>query len=159
MAFASYNRFHNPLIRDTLCLSLLNSVTSLIAGIIVFAALGHTALVQSVPIDQAATDGNLFTLYRWLRYSCRHSKKCLAFRSFKLDAMAQHPTNKKTFYSEYFLNFAFRFEFVIGYVFDGRVTNAIPTILERLPLPDVYFPWIRYAGMIFFLAKNLNPIL
>lgn len=58
MAFASYNRFHNPLIRDALCLSLLNSVTSLIAGIIVFAALGHTSLVQGVPIDQAATDGN-----------------------------------------------------------------------------------------------------
>lgn len=58
MAFASYNRFHNPLIRDALCLSLLNSLTSLIAGIIVFAALGHTALVQGLPIDQAATDGN-----------------------------------------------------------------------------------------------------
>ena len=58
MAFASYNRFHNPLIRDALCLSMLNSVTSLIAGIIVFAALGHTALVHSLPIDQAATDGN-----------------------------------------------------------------------------------------------------
>ena len=58
MAFASYNRFHNPLIRDALCLSMLNSLTSLIAGIIVFAALGHTALVHSLPIDQAATDGN-----------------------------------------------------------------------------------------------------
>ncbi|XP_046646776.1 sodium- and chloride-dependent betaine transporter-like isoform X1 [Daphnia pulicaria] len=57
MAFASYNRFHNPLIRDALCLSMLNSLTSLIAGIIVFAALGHTAYVQSLPIDQAATDG------------------------------------------------------------------------------------------------------
>jgi len=63
MAFASYNRFHNPLIRDALCLSMLNSLTSLIAGIIVFAALGHTAYVQSLPIDQAATDGNdLWTL-------------------------------------------------------------------------------------------------
>ena len=59
MAFASYNRFHNPLIRDALCLSLLNAVTSLIAGIIVFAALGHTSLVQGVPISQAATDGIL----------------------------------------------------------------------------------------------------
>lgn len=57
MAFASYNRFHNPLIRDALCLSVLNSLTSLIAGIIVFATLGHTALVYNVPIDEAATDG------------------------------------------------------------------------------------------------------
>lgn len=63
MAFGSYNRFHTAFVRDAFCLSALSSVTSLIAGIIVFAAIGHTALVHDLPIDRTATDGNhLFLL-------------------------------------------------------------------------------------------------
>jgi solute carrier family 6 GABA transporter-like protein 6/8/11/12/13 len=86
MAFASYNRFHNPLIRDALCLSLLNSLTSLIAGIIVFAALGHTALVQGLPIDQAATDGKgpLDSPSIMITYSWRHLDRTL-FLAFNWD--------------------------------------------------------------------------
>lgn len=79
MAFASYNRFHNPLIRDALCLSVLNSLTSLIAGIIVFATLGHTALVYNVPIDEAATDGNdLFKSCVTFKLTLMHSWRRLS---------------------------------------------------------------------------------
>lgn len=57
MAFGSYNRFHTPFVRDAFCLSGLNALTSLIAGIIVFAAIGHSASVHNLPINQTATDG------------------------------------------------------------------------------------------------------
>jgi len=57
MAFASYNRFHSPFVRDALCISALNSLTSLVVGIIVFAALGHTAYLYDVPLQSAVTEG------------------------------------------------------------------------------------------------------
>jgi len=62
IAFAADNRFHSPFIRDGLCLSVLNSIISLVAGIIVFAALGHTALVHGMPLHLAASDSILFFL-------------------------------------------------------------------------------------------------
>ena len=64
MAFASYNRFHSPFVRDALCLSALNSLTSLVVGIIVFAALGHTALVYGVPLHNAVSDGITIPIQR-----------------------------------------------------------------------------------------------
>jgi len=57
VAFASYNQFQSPFMRDAFCLSALNSVTSLVAGITVFAAMGHTSLVYQLPIQQSASDG------------------------------------------------------------------------------------------------------
>ena len=57
IAFASYNRFHNPFVSDAFCLSALNSFTSLVTGIIAFAALGHTAVTYNEPIKQTANDG------------------------------------------------------------------------------------------------------
>lgn len=66
IAFASYNRFHSPFIRDGLCLSALNSIISLVAGIIVFAALGHTALVHGMPLRLAASDSITFSYsFHW----------------------------------------------------------------------------------------------
>jgi len=57
VAFASYNQFQSPFLRDAFCLSALNSMTSLVAGIIVFAAMGHSSLVYQLPIQQSAPDG------------------------------------------------------------------------------------------------------
>lgn len=61
-AFASYNRFRSPFVRDALCLSALNSVISLIVGIIVFAALGHTAYLYDAPLHNLVTDGNMIAI-------------------------------------------------------------------------------------------------
>lgn len=41
-----------------------------------------------------------------------------------------------------------RTESVSRYVLYGRFANAIPSILERFPLRHVYFPRIRYSGMM-----------
>lgn len=69
MAFASYNRFHNPFISDAFCLSALNSITSLVTGIVTFAALGHTALVHDqVLIDRRAT-GSLVSSVGYIQAS------------------------------------------------------------------------------------------
>lgn len=74
MAFGSYNQFHTAFVRDAFCLSGLNSVTSLIAGIIVFAAIGHTSFDQGLPIDRAATDGKV------MQCSARFDRRILRCR-------------------------------------------------------------------------------
>ena len=57
IAYSSYNRFHGPFLRDAFCLSALNSFTSLVAGIIAFAALGHISSKYNLKMDEAANDG------------------------------------------------------------------------------------------------------
>ncbi|CAG9585469.1 unnamed protein product [Danaus chrysippus] len=63
--FASYNRFDNNFLHDTLAVSLVNAVTSLIVGIFTFATIGNIAFEQntSVKVVIADSPGLLFVVY------------------------------------------------------------------------------------------------
>ncbi|XP_021181196.2 sodium- and chloride-dependent GABA transporter ine isoform X1 [Helicoverpa armigera] len=63
--FASYNRFDNNFLHDTVAVSLINAITSLIVGIFTFATIGNIAFEQNTPVKDVIADspGLLFVVY------------------------------------------------------------------------------------------------
>jgi SNF family Na+-dependent transporter len=57
MAFSSYNRFDNRLMRDTLIISITDAVTCILAGICVFGTLGNLAYEQGKTVDEVVSSG------------------------------------------------------------------------------------------------------
>lgn len=57
IAYASYNKFNNNIIVDTWAISLINSFTSLLAGMIIFSTLGNIAEEQGKDIDDVVAEG------------------------------------------------------------------------------------------------------
>lgn len=57
IAFSSYNKSSNNIIMDTWAISLTNSFTSLLAGLIVFSTLGNIAKEQGAEIDDVVAQG------------------------------------------------------------------------------------------------------
>lgn len=57
IAFSSYNKFNNNIILDTWAISLTNSFTSLLSGMIVFSTLGNIAFEQSKEMDEVVAEG------------------------------------------------------------------------------------------------------
>ncbi|KAK7082302.1 hypothetical protein SK128_004895 [Halocaridina rubra] len=57
IAFSSYNKFSNNIVLDTWAISLTNSFTSLLSGMIVFSTLGNIALEQSKDMDEVVAEG------------------------------------------------------------------------------------------------------
>lgn len=51
-ALGSYNEFHNNFIKDCLLISVVNSCTSIYAGLAVFSVLGFMANEQGVSVDK-----------------------------------------------------------------------------------------------------------
>ncbi|XP_022094677.1 sodium- and chloride-dependent neutral and basic amino acid transporter B(0+)-like [Acanthaster planci] len=54
---ASYNKFHNNTLRDTLIVTIMNSVTSILAGFVIFSILGYMAHVQGKDVSEVARPG------------------------------------------------------------------------------------------------------
>ena len=57
IAFSSYNKFRGPVLRDTLIVTLVDAVISLMCGCAVFAVLGNLAHEQGKQVDQVVADG------------------------------------------------------------------------------------------------------
>ncbi|KAK1160132.1 sodium- and chloride-dependent GABA transporter 1-like isoform X1 [Acipenser oxyrinchus oxyrinchus] len=57
ISMASYNKFYNNILRDTLIVALTNSATSIFAGLVIFSAIGYMAHIHHLPVDNIATDG------------------------------------------------------------------------------------------------------
>lgn len=57
MAFASYNKFHNNVYKDALLTSMINCVTSFLAGFVIFSVLGYMSLRSGQDIDKVAAQG------------------------------------------------------------------------------------------------------
>lgn len=62
ISFASYNKYNNNFLHDTLAVSFVNAITSLLVGIFAFATLGNIALEQSTSVEDVISDG----LYIWV---------------------------------------------------------------------------------------------
>nr|QQY02452.1 sodium- and chloride-dependent taurine transporter [Cryptocotyle lingua] len=56
-AFGSYNRYHHNSVRDCIAFAIINTFTSLLAGLVIFATLGHMSTVANVSIDKVAESG------------------------------------------------------------------------------------------------------
>lgn len=61
ISFASYNRYNNNILHDTLAVSFVNAVTSLLVGIFAFAVIGNIATEQNTSIEAVISDGK--TIY------------------------------------------------------------------------------------------------
>uniref|UniRef100_A0A8C1DRP9 Transporter n=1 Tax=Cyprinus carpio carpio TaxID=630221 RepID=A0A8C1DRP9_CYPCA len=57
ISMASYNKFNNNILRDTFIVCLANSATSIVAGFVIFSAIGYMAHIHNLPVDDIATDG------------------------------------------------------------------------------------------------------
>jgi len=57
MAFASYNKYHNNVYRDALLTSMINCVTSFLAGFVIFSVLGYMSLRSGKDIGKVAVQG------------------------------------------------------------------------------------------------------
>lgn len=62
ISFASYNKYNNNFLHDTLAVSFVNAITSLLVGIFAFATLGNIALEQSTSVEDVISDGALMLL-------------------------------------------------------------------------------------------------
>lgn len=70
ISFASYNKFNNNILHDTLAVSCVNALTSLLVGIFSFAIIGNIATEQNTSIERVISDGEYkncrFLLY-WFK--------------------------------------------------------------------------------------------
>ncbi|XP_047463153.1 sodium- and chloride-dependent GABA transporter ine [Mugil cephalus] len=57
LAMSSYNSFNNNILKDTLTISIINSVTSILAGFVIFSAFGYMSHLQGIPVSDLAVDG------------------------------------------------------------------------------------------------------
>lgn len=57
ISFASYNKFSNNILHDTLAVSSVNALTSLLVGIFSFAIIGNIATEQNTSIESVIADG------------------------------------------------------------------------------------------------------
>uniref|UniRef100_A0A3Q2W5G6 Transporter n=1 Tax=Haplochromis burtoni TaxID=8153 RepID=A0A3Q2W5G6_HAPBU len=57
MAMSSYNDFNNNILKDTLSISIINSITSILAGFVIFSAFGYMSYLQGIPVSDLAVDG------------------------------------------------------------------------------------------------------
>ncbi|XP_042277230.1 sodium- and chloride-dependent GABA transporter ine isoform X2 [Thunnus albacares] len=57
ISMASYNKFNNNIIRDALIVSFTNSFTSILAGFVIFSAIGYMSHIHNLPVENISTGG------------------------------------------------------------------------------------------------------
>ncbi|CAK8671892.1 unnamed protein product [Clavelina lepadiformis] len=57
LTFASYNKFNNNILRDTLIVSIGNCATSVFAGFVIFSVIGHMAFRLNLKVDEVIDQG------------------------------------------------------------------------------------------------------
>ena len=57
IVFSSYNQFRGPVLRDTLIVTFVDAVVSIVCGVAVFSVLGNLAHEQGKPVSEVVTEG------------------------------------------------------------------------------------------------------
>lgn len=57
ISFASYNKYNNQIMYDTITVSCINGITSLLVAVFAFATIGNIAWDQQEAIENVITDG------------------------------------------------------------------------------------------------------
>lgn len=61
ISFASYNKYNNNFLHDTLAVSFVNAITSVLVGIFAFATIGNIAEEQHTKVENVVKDGKTYT--------------------------------------------------------------------------------------------------
>ena len=61
IAFASYNKFHGPILRDTLIVVIIDAVTCMLCGLAVFSTLGERFYIFCSACQHSEDNFQLFT--------------------------------------------------------------------------------------------------
>lgn len=59
ISFASYNKYNNNFLHDTLAVSFVNAITSVLVGIFAFATIGNIAEEQHTDVEHVVGDGTI----------------------------------------------------------------------------------------------------
>ncbi|CAN9501613.1 unnamed protein product [Ophioblennius macclurei] len=57
LAMSSYNSFNNNVLKDTLTIAIINSLTSILAGFVIFSAFGYMSHLQGILVKDLSVDG------------------------------------------------------------------------------------------------------
>lgn len=68
ISFASYNKYNNQILHDTITVSSVNAITSLLVAVFTFATIGTIAYDQQETIEKVIADGKVATYSYEERY-------------------------------------------------------------------------------------------
>lgn len=90
ISFASYNKYNNSILHDTIAVWLVNGITSLIVGIFAFATIGNIATEQGTSIEDVIDDGPglIFVVYPQTMAKMPSSQLWAVFFFFMLICLA-----------------------------------------------------------------------
>lgn len=57
VALGSYNKFHHNSYRDVVLFTIINTLTSILSGFVIFSVLGYMSHIQNVRIEDVAEEG------------------------------------------------------------------------------------------------------
>jgi solute carrier family 6 GABA transporter-like protein 6/8/11/12/13 len=60
VALGSYNKFHHNSYRDVVLFTVVNTLTSILSGFVIFSVLGYMSYIQNVRIEDVAEEGLKF---------------------------------------------------------------------------------------------------
>lgn len=95
ISFASYNKYNNNILHDTIAVWLVNGITSLIVGIFAFATIGNIATEQGTSIEDVIDDGPglIFVVYPQTMAKMPTSQLWAVFFFFMLICLALNSQN------------------------------------------------------------------
>ncbi|XP_030746913.1 sodium- and chloride-dependent GABA transporter ine-like [Sitophilus oryzae] len=90
ISFASYNKYNNSILHDTIAVWLVNGITSLLVGIFAFATIGNIATEQGTSIEDVIDDGPglIFVVYPQTMAKMPSSQLWAVFFFFMLICLA-----------------------------------------------------------------------
>ncbi|KAF7278749.1 hypothetical protein GWI33_008054 [Rhynchophorus ferrugineus] len=90
ISFASYNKYNNSILHDTIAVWLVNGITSLMVGIFAFATIGNIATEQGTSIEDVIDDGPglIFVVYPQTMAKMPSSQLWAVFFFFMLICLA-----------------------------------------------------------------------
>ncbi|CAH1969342.1 unnamed protein product [Acanthoscelides obtectus] len=95
ICFASYNKYNNNILQDTIAVWLVNGITSLVVGVFAFATIGNIATEQGTSIEDVIDDGPglIFVVYPQAMAKMPASQLWAVFFFFMLICLALNSQN------------------------------------------------------------------
>ncbi|ELU09520.1 hypothetical protein CAPTEDRAFT_156299 [Capitella teleta] len=139
IAMASYNKFNHNTLRDSLMVPIINCLTSVYAGLAIFAVLGYMAKQKGVPIEDVAESGPglVFVVYP--------------------EGLTNMPVSTLWALLFFFMMLVLGFssEFSIVECIFTAIMDEFPHVFRSSPIRPIM---LRFCGCIFFFIISLPMV-